>query len=140
MNLEFIKTIVLVSCLILIFDYFWLKYIFIHSWTKMMNQIQLRPLNHTVEYAIPVYILMITSIIIYVLPKVNNKNTLLKDSILYGGLLGLIIYGIFDFTNMIFFEKYSIFLGSIDIIWGTFLFTIVTFITKKILFSTKYIL
>ena len=140
MNLEFIKSIILVSCLILIFDYFWIKYIIRNPWTKMINNIQLKPFNPKLEYAIPAYVLMIIAITVYVLPKVNNINTLLRDSILYGGLLGFVIYGVYDFTNIILFEKYSIHLGIIDIIWGTFLFTIVTFITKKILFSTKYIL
>jgi len=140
MNLEFIKSIILVSCLILIFDYFWIKYIIGNPWIKMINNIQLKPFNPKLEFAIPAYILMIIAITIYVLPKANNINTLLRDSILYGGLLGFIIYGVFDFTNILLFEKYSIHLGLIDMIWGTFLFTIVTFITKKILFSTKYIL
>ena len=128
--LEFFKSTIIVGLFLLIFDYIWLKYIFIKPWSNMVRQIQQSPLEPKIRYAILVYILIILAITIYVLPQINNK-TLLKDSILYGGLLGLIIYGVFDFTNIIFFEKYSLNLALIDMMWGTFLFTIVTYFTKK---------
>jgi len=105
----------------------------------MITKIQISPFSPKIIYSIPVYILIVLAIIVYVLPKINNK-TILKDSILYGGLLGLIIFGVFEFTNIILFEKYSLNLALIDIIWGIFLFSIVTYSTKKFLINSKYII
>lgn len=138
MKLEFIKSTIVVGILLLIFDYIWLKYIFIKPWSNMVTKIQISPFNTRIKYAIPVYLLIVLAITVYVLPKINNKN-IFKDSLLYGGLLGLIIYGVFDFTNIIFFEKYLLNLALIDMMWGTFLFTIVTYFTKKFLINSKYI-
>lgn len=139
MKLEYIKSAITVGILLIIFDYIWLKYIFIKPWKNMVTKIQISPFDTRIKYAVPVYLLIVLAIIVYVLPKINNKS-IFKDSLVYGGLLGLIIYGVFDFTNMIFFEKYLLNLALIDMMWGTFLFTIVTYFTKKFLINSKYII
>ena len=46
-------------------------------------------------------------------------------------LLGLVIYGVFDMTNIALFKNYNIFIGIIDIIWGGLLFYIVANIYYK---------
>ena len=48
-------------------------------------------------------------------------------------LLGLAVYGIFDFTNMAIFKNYHFLTAIIDMIWGGILFYLVTFISYKIL-------
>ena len=47
-------------------------------------------------------------------------------------ILGICIYGIFDFTNMAIFKKYEIIPSIIDTLWGGCLFYMVTLITYKI--------
>ena len=54
--------------------------------------------------------------------------------------MGLIIYGIFDFTNLAIFERYSVGVGLADVAWGTFLFTLVTYLTKKTMLKLKYLI
>jgi len=46
-------------------------------------------------------------------------------------ILGLMIYGVFDMTNIALFKNYNIFIGIIDIIWGGLLFYIVANIYYK---------
>jgi uncharacterized membrane protein len=127
-----IKEFIIVAILLAIFDYVWLKFIFVDIWSKMINNIQLSPMLLDNRFIIPAYILMTLSIVIYVIPKINKEH-ILRDSIIYGGLMGLIIYGIFDMTNLVVFKKYSTNIAFIDITWGTFLFTITTLITKKLI-------
>ena len=45
-------------------------------------------------------------------------------------LLGLIIYGVFETTNMALFSKWSWLTVLIDTIWGGILFALTTFIVK----------
>jgi uncharacterized membrane protein len=40
-------------------------------------------------------------------------------------LLGLVIYGVFDMTNLAIFDKYSINVALMDMLWGATLFYIV---------------
>jgi len=48
-------------------------------------------------------------------------------------ILGLCVYGIFDFTNYALFTNYSLLTGLVDTVWGGVLFYIVTLITYKAL-------
>ena len=52
-------------------------------------------------------------------------------------ILGLCVYGVFDFTNIAIFKNYKWITGMLDTLWGGVLFYLVTFITYKIL-SIKY--
>ena len=81
---------------------------------------------------------MTLAIVIYVLPYISN-DTIIKDSILIGGTLGLIIYGIFDFTNLSLFKNYNLKIAIIDTIWGSILFTLTTYISKTILNKINHI-
>ena len=135
---EYTKKFIIVSTLFLLFDYIWLQF-FKNLWGEMVSKIQLTNMKVKIKYAVPAYILMTLSVIIFVLPNIRDEY-ILKDSIIYGGLLGLIIYGIFDFTNLTVFTNYSLNLAIIDILWGTALFTIVSYISKKSLMYLKYII
>ena len=134
-----IKELIVVSIYFLIFDYVWLSYFFKNYWTTMISRIQLSQFKANLNYAVFSYILMTLSVLIFVLPKIGEQNTFL-DSIKYGGLMGLIIYGIFDFTNLAIFERYSVGVGLADVAWGTFLFTLVTYLTKKTMLKLKYLI
>ena len=102
------------------------------SWKKMIENIQMTPFRVKVYPIIIPYILMAFGIVRFVLPNVSEIHVL-RDSFIYGGVLGLIIYGIFDFTNYSLISKYDINLSIIDILWGCILFTLTTYISKKIL-------
>ena len=65
---------------------------------------------------------------IFVIP--SSQTSL--QALIYGALLGLITYGIYDLTNFSIIKEYSLKITIIDIIWGTFLLGIVSFLTKII--------
>ncbi len=68
--------------------------------------------------AIMVYIAIALGIIVFVLPKTQNNLSL---ALLYGGLFGLVTYGIYDFTNYSILDKWPLTITLIDLLWGTFL-------------------
>lgn len=55
-----------------------------------------------------------------------------QRSIFDAFLLGLVIYGTFDFTNMAIFKKWSIATSIMDTLWGGVLFALSTFVIRKI--------
>ena len=81
--------------------------------------------------ALLVYIAIAIGITVFVLPKINTTKTLtirMQDSLIYGGLFGLVSYGIFDFTTHFMFESWNINIALMDTIWGGVLCSIVSFI------------
>ena len=48
------------------------------------------------------------------------------------GILGFVIYGTFDFTNLAVFSNYELFLGILDTFWGAILFSLTTYISLSI--------
>jgi uncharacterized membrane protein len=61
---------------------------------------------------------------------VIKKNMEPKDAFLYG----LVIYAIYDFTNLATLTKWSVSLSIIDTFWGGILFGLTTLLVKKILY------
>ena len=86
--------------------------------------------KNRVYSAIIVYIAISVGIIVFVLPNIDKttKRTRVRDSILYGGLFGLVSYSIFDFTSHFMFEEWNIYVSLMDSIWGGIICSIVSFI------------
>jgi len=55
-----------------------------------------------------------------------------RKSISDAFLLGLVIYGVFETTNMALFKNWSFFTVLIDTIWGGILFALTTMIVYKV--------
>ena len=136
--IEQIKKFIIVGIVFLIIDLPVLKTIMKPLWENMIESIQVSPMEVNTRYPLFAYLLMTLSIVVYVLPHVSKEN-LLRDSVLIGGTLGLIIYGIFDFTNLSIFKNYGLKIALIDIIWGATLYTWTTYISKTILNKLNYI-
>ena len=68
--------------------------------------------------AILCYLLLIFGLNYFILDQ--------KRSVLDAFLLGFIIYGVFDTTNMAIFKKYKWNVGLMDALWGGILFSLVT--------------
>jgi len=80
--------------------------------------------------ALVVYLALALGVLVLVLPRIrkdNVKNTL-YDSILYGGVLGLVSYATFDFTMHFMFDGWDLGVSIMDTIWGGILCSLVTFI------------
>jgi uncharacterized membrane protein len=87
---------------------------------KMILEIQSSGIEMRLESAIIVY-LLITYGLYYFIIKENRSPY-------EAALLGLIIYGVFDFTNHAIFKNYNIYIGLLDTIWGGILCGLTTHI------------
>lgn len=85
--------------------------------------------------AVIVYLAIALGLVVLVLPRINktsSKLSLVKQSILYGGLYGLTAYSIFDFTMHFMFKEWSLSLAIMDAIWGGILCSVATYILVTI--------
>jgi hypothetical protein len=116
-NLLDILKLILFYLFIIGFDYFvYLKHtgqkwkIIIH---KIMNG---RMIPMRLYLAYPAYVLLLIALLYF------PKN--IKEAI----LLGIIIYGVFNFTIMTIFSDIPLYYGLIDMIWGGLFFGIIFYI------------
>jgi uncharacterized membrane protein len=71
--------------------------------------------------------------IVYILLAIGLYYFIIKPgrSALDAGILGLVIYGTFDFTNYAMLKNYDIQVAIMDTIWGSLLFAITTLFLRK---------
>lgn len=114
--------------LFLVIDGPYLGFIAAKFFNRVINNIQGSPIKLKPFGAFITYILMGLAIKYFVLNNAKSE----KDVLLNGFLIGLIIYGIYDFTNYAIFTNWTLEATIRDLIWGIFLFTIVSYSTYKI--------
>lgn len=104
------EKIVLDAGIMLIMDILWLYYFMGPRYSIMINSIQGSDIKLNFKSAIMAYICMIIGYYWFVTDKISAL------------VLGLVIYGVYDFTCGAVFTKWDFNLAIIDIIWGGFLF------------------
>ena len=99
------------------------------TFNNMVKKIQKDDMKLNIYGAIGAYILMILAIYKFIIVDRKSPN----DAF----ILGICIYGVFDFTNYAIFKNYNMFIGALDMLWGGILYYVVTWLTYKIL-GIKY--
>jgi uncharacterized membrane protein len=72
-----------------------------------------------------VYLLLPLGIVLFALPRVDPEH-LAISSLAWGTLFGLIVYGVYDMTNMATLERWPVRMVWVDICWGCFLCGVTT--------------
>jgi uncharacterized membrane protein len=67
--------------------------------------------------ALLVYLLIPLGIFLFVLPKASGNPI---TGAIWGAVFGLIVYGIYDLTNLAILANWTLKLTIIDILWGVF--------------------
>ena len=129
---NFIKTYLVSLLVIGLIDIPVITQIMTPMWKKMISNIQKSPFVVNKYAALASYLLLALGLAIFSIPNIREEH-ILSDSLYYGGLLGLVIYGVFDFTNLAIIKRYNINIALIDMVWGGILFTIASYISKLIL-------
>lgn len=133
-TITFIKIAFSTFIISIVIDYLWIGFLMHKFYDTELGSIGRRlngALNANIPSVIIVYILLAIGITFFVMPLV--ANTSLLNTALIGALFGLVLYGIYDFTNYAVIANYSLKLLIVDIIWGTFLCGGVTVIIKSLI-------
>ena len=92
---------------------------------SQVKSIQGSPIQINFIYAAITYVFLIFGINYFII----KKNRPVKEA----ALLGLVIYGVYEFTNISLFKNWSIFTVILDTAWGTTLFALTTAIVYAIM-------
>ena len=114
----------LVSAIVFVFlDYLYLG-LMKGYFEKQVQLVQGAPLKVNLLGAIICYIFLITGINYFII----KPNRSIQDAFLFG----LVIYAVFETTNVALFTKWSWLTVIIDSLWGGVLFALTTFIVSKV--------
>lgn len=118
--MHLIKLIVTALVVFFVLDMIWLgflaKNLYVSAykpWLRLDNHGNLQPLWWA---AMLVYLLFVIAIITFVYPLAGGS---LLKGFLFGALLGMVTYGIYDFTLLAVFKNIPIRMAFIDWAWGT---------------------
>ena len=117
-TIQVFKDFLILSTTILILDKIYLGSVLSDPFMKMIKKIQKREGNVNYAYALIVYLLIVIAIHTFIIREKKSAWSVF--------LLGIVIYGVFDFTNLAIFSDYSLGLAIHDTIWGGTLFYITT--------------
>jgi uncharacterized membrane protein len=131
---NYIKQFFIVLILLAVIDFPWIGIIYAKEYTKVIESVQKQ--KFVVRYlgGLIVYIAIALIIVGWVIPRLQQKSKVsFLDCLLYGGLLGGLVYAVFDFTNYALFTNWTLKTSIIDTVWGLVLTTLVTFLSIKII-------
>ncbi len=117
-----LKKILLTSAIFLSIDFTWLGLIAKNFYDQQFQAFQRKDINWPA--AILTYILLILGISFLALPQADGNKV---PALFYGGLFGLISYGVYDLTNYATLANWPIKLVIVDMIWGAFLCGVTAF-------------
>lgn len=107
-----IKTFLIFLPIFLGIDLIWLGKI-----SKSFYDKQFQAFERTLNWpaAILVYILIPLGILLFVLPKASGNPFL---GLMWGAIYGLVVYGVYDLTNLAILANWPLKLTIVDILWG----------------------
>ena len=89
---------------------------------EVVAKIQRTAIQMRLEGAVIVYLLLALGIYYFIIAPGRSAWD--------AGILGLVIYGTFDFTNYAMFKNYDLMPAIMDTVWGSFLFVFTTLVYK----------
>jgi uncharacterized membrane protein len=114
-----IKKIIKILLILLLLDSIYLTTIGYNLFSKMIKKITKENLQFN-----------LLGLISYLFLSFGLYYFIIKDkkSIYDSFILGLIIYGVYDFTNIGIFKNYDLFTAICDMLWGGILFSLTNYI------------
>lgn len=121
---KYIRNFFILSFIILVIDYIYLGGITKDPFMKTVEKIQNKKGSVNYFYSAIVYLLIITGVHYFIIIEGRHPISAF--------ILGTIIYGVFDFTNLAIFDDYPVGLALHDTIWGGTLFFFATIIFEYV--------
>lgn len=104
-------------------DTLWLLSYMGNQYAAMIPRIQQSPMNVNIVFACFAYVLMILGLYVFIIPSLHSKSTW-KDCLYYGGLFGLVMYGVYDCTAGAVLTEWDTSVAIVDIMWGMIVYTL----------------
>lgn len=95
----------------------------------LVKSIQGKKITMKMLGAVLCYLFLIIGLNIFILQNGQYEKDLEKR-VLYAGLLGLLVYGVYETTNYAILDKWDFKTVIIDTLWGGILFSLTTYLTS----------
>ncbi len=80
-----------------------------------------------------VYLLIAAGIVAFVLPRLpSNKKGRLAAALRWGFLYGVLLYGVYDFTNLAILSHWPLTVVAVDVLWGGVLCAAATALAARV--------
>ena len=133
--LTFISVFFLSTFLVVIFDYIWLGLIMKNFYVEALapfGRVIDGSISMNIWPAILVYILLGLGLTFFVILPTSTLPIL--RTILTAIIFGVVVYGVYDLTNLATLKDWTSSIVIADIIWGAVISVLVAVITKLIIF------
>jgi uncharacterized membrane protein len=114
----------LAAILFVVLDGYYLNFVKDY-FNSQVKKIQGTPIKINLIYTAITYVFLIFGLNYFII----QKHRSVKDA----ALLGLVIYGVYEFTNISLFSNWSLLTVIMDTTWGTILYSLTTFLVYKIM-------
>jgi uncharacterized membrane protein len=105
-------------------DFLWLGIVAKNFYTKHLSTFD-RTINWPA--VIITYLIIALGLSLFVLPKAGGNT---KLAFLEGAIFGLIVYGVYDLTNLATLKNWSLTMVIVDMLWGMFVCGITSYIVS----------
>jgi uncharacterized membrane protein len=122
-----VKQSVVATLVLLLADFLWIGLYMGKQYKTQVRSIQKTDLKPNPVFIVLAYILMVVGLNVFVLPNIR-KGYELVDSLKYGSIFGIVLYGVYDFTSGAVFSKWNKKLAIIDVLWGGFVYFIAAYL------------
>lgn len=114
------KLFVIVLPIFLLIDLLWLGVVMKTFYSQELGELARRQgsaLTPRWGAAMLVYLLIPGGIVLFVRPLLGESSTAWQE-FGWGALYGLVLYGVYDLTNLAVLEKWTVWMTVADIAWG----------------------
>lgn len=126
-----IKKAGLAALTMMLLDGFWLGLV--------ANQFYLTHLKHLIRgdgtkfdvnypAAGAVYALMVLGFIVFISPSLSKWT--FRQTVLKSALFGIVVYGVYDFTNLATLRDWPAIVAVVDVLWGAVIYSVTAVIVK----------
>lgn len=115
-----LKTFLVVVPICLVIDLIWLGIVMKGFYSQELGDLARRNGDSIAPRwaaAILVYLLIPGGLVLFVRPILGDQGTLLQ-ALGWGALFGLVVYGVYDLTNLAVLERWTLRVTVVDILWG----------------------
>jgi uncharacterized membrane protein len=124
-----LKLLLFITTIMLLLDGLWLgliaKRFYIAEYGSMLRLDSNNAMAPLLSAAVVVYIALIAGILLFVIPKAGG-NAL--AALGWGALFGIIVYAVYDFTNLSVMANWPLKVTFIDTLWGGFLCGVTSYV------------
>ena len=107
------------ATVLLALDLVWVTTVMRSWYASMVAIIQSEtPMRLRMQWALVAYAFMVVGLLSFCVRDGDD----LSEAGARGALFGLVLYGVYDFTNATVFKDFHVGLACIDVVWGSFVF------------------